>query len=63
MTVLQGQYEEGRTSCLQCPVGTYNDVAGQSSCNDCPDGSVATNEGTDTCTVCQPVRDNDFSTR
>ena len=58
ITVLQGKYEDSRTNCIQCPAGTYNDVAeqsGQSGCKECPDGSVATKKGTDTCTVCQPV--------
>ena len=58
ITVLQGAYEDSRTSCIQCPAGTYNGFtgqSGQSSCKQCPDGSVAFNWGTETCTVCQPV--------
>ena len=64
--ILQGQYEDSRTSCIDCPAGKYNDKAaksGQSSCKQCLDGYIAPELGMTTCTVCKPVSDNNLITR
>ena len=60
MYLLQGQYEDKKTSCVECPAGTHNNVegkSGQSSCKECPDGYIAAKPGMMTCTPCQPVSD------
>ncbi|KAL5265842.1 hypothetical protein ACHWQZ_G006505 [Mnemiopsis leidyi] len=53
----EGKYEDSKTSCVDCPKGTYNELAGQSGlaqCLACDDGSVATSLGLSACAVCQP---------
>ncbi|XP_059141386.1 proprotein convertase subtilisin/kexin type 5-like [Physella acuta] len=46
-------YSDASKSCLECPLHSYQDLAGQRDCKPCPDNTVTASTGTTSLTGCQ----------